>query len=710
MATPVLMESASGPLELLDTYVQVISATAAFHPFCGKVVSWNGPDAGYTLRKMGTQSLVSGVFSTDMQFIPQKYSALLTSPTSSASAPQQPPSANSQNPQITASIQQAVSAAVTVSSPSATADDGAPALTPTEGRTASSSHSSDEDTPIAALCKGPSPAPPASTHSEKSYIGVRKYPATACTAESYSVRVQVGNSSKTVGQFSSAAAAGRASDFIRLRLQSSKRGSVRFNFSSKGALEREEADYAMKLLQQLQGEPSSGESFIGVRSLSSSSDTSYETRIKISKKTFNLGRYSNIRQAAAAYDCAVRIKNLNRKTNFPLDQPLEIATETQMRIATILDSQNERSDPTDSLPAHTATRSSNLQEACARFEQLSNEGPVFVCTSCRRTWFRRSMHRVTAALRDRVGESNASKWFFARLSVDNTEWICTTCYNYASKRRVPPMAPCQQPDFAVLPPALQGLTSMENDLIALRLAFTKIRGLPPSASGGPRKLGQLALKGMVTNVPADLSKIQLSLPRQISGEGTVPVSIKYKLQYRASYKTAENVRPQRLQEALRYLVMEPTLWKEADVSIRSDWLRDSEADATICNALPPSAETVSPDTSDSSDDEGAGPGREPLPEEETFMDDLFAQVAASKSVIHVAPGENQTPVGMLQDLHGEEKCFPKLFAGYARPPSTLSYSQLTRFELTNMSIVALHQNPAAFFTNFANCRSLCSTD
>lgn len=246
------------------------------------------------------------------------------------------------------------------------------------------------------------------------------------------------------------------------------------------------------------------------------------------------------------------------------------------------------------------------------------------------------------------------------------------------------MAPCNQPDLPVIPPALQGLTSMENDLIALRLAFIRIRGLPPSASGGPRKLGQLALKGMVTNVPADLSKLQLALPRQLSGEGIIPVSTKYKLKYRASYKTAENVRPHKLREALEYLTSEPTLWKEAQVSIRSDWLRESEADA--CSRTPDDVTASQPSdaASNSSDEEDAGPGMDPLPEEETFLDDLYAQPSATRTVIRVAPGESQTPVGMLQDVHGEEKCFPSLFSGCARPPSSLSYSELTRFELTNV--------------------------
>lgn len=705
MATPSALEAGAGPLELVDTYVQVVSPEAAYEPFCGKIVSWDGPDAGYTVRKMGTCQLLSAILVKDMQFIPQKYSSMLGS---SPLSTQLPETARACQQARRSSTPPAVTPVNELASTSRESSDEDVPISKLQARPATktideiastSRDSSDEDIPISklqtrraekVLTKDTVPLEDVPRATSKAVKGTAKLPATASRPESYAVRIQIASKRCQLGNFTSAAAAGRAYTFMRMKLGTRGGDVSALDLSGEGQLLGEEEAYAMKCLRQLQGELAQGEnqrnstSFIGVRVTSSSFDKSYEARIKISKQTFSLGCFHDAQQAAAAYDCAVRLSRVKRKTNFPTDKPLDLPESEHQRIAAILSAANSTPTPNTSSTPPLPAQKTNFSDACARFERLSNEGPVFVCTCCRRTWFRRSVHKVTPALRQRTGPQNVNNWFTSRLSVDNAEWICTTCYNYVSKSRTPPMAPSKQPDLPAIPPALQGLTSMENDLIALRLAFIRIRGLPPSVAGGPRKLGQRALKGMVTNVPADLSKIQLSLPRQLSGEGIIPVSIKYKLKYRASYKTAENVRPHRLREALQYLVSEPTLWKEAQVSIRTDWLRQSEADAHACRPHDADTPLTSDDASNSSDEEENGPGVEPLPEEETFVDDLYVQPTFSRTTVNVAPGEDQTPVGMLQDIHGEEKCFPSLFAGCARPPSSLSYNQLTRFELTNV--------------------------
>lgn len=74
------------------------------------------------------------------------------------------------------------------------------------------------------------------------------------------------------------------------------------------------------------------------------------------------------------------------------------------------------------------------------------------------------MCEIGDSLRRQLDPSEAAAWLSGRLSVDNKEWVCKTCYRYLSKRKCPPGAPCRQPDFRVLNSALQGLSGMENDL------------------------------------------------------------------------------------------------------------------------------------------------------------------------------------------------------------------------------------------------------
>jgi hypothetical protein len=57
----------------------------------------------------------------------------------------------------------------------------------------------------------------------------------------------------------------------------------------------------------------------------------------------------------------------------------------------------------------------------------------------------------------------------------------------------------------------------------------KLRALASSARGGDVRFGQLYLSGMVINVPTDLARIQVQLPRKFSVDDTVTVNLKRKL-------------------------------------------------------------------------------------------------------------------------------------------------------------------------------------
>jgi hypothetical protein len=104
----------------------------------------------------------------------------------------------------------------------------------------------------------------------------------------------------------------------------------------------------------------------------------------------------------------------------------------------------------------------------------------------------------------------------------------------------------------------------------------KLRALSPSIQGGPKKFGQLCLCGMV-NVPTDLTHIQTELPREFSVDDTVLVKIKRRLQYKRCYET-ENVRPYKILKALQYLTTHATLWRDAGVQLRKEFLPLPEID------------------------------------------------------------------------------------------------------------------------------------
>jgi hypothetical protein len=204
--------------------------------------------------------------------------------------------------------------------------------------------------------------------------------------------------------------------------------------------------------------------------------------------------------------------------------------------------------------------------AAREFWEAVKDGPIYVCCSCHQTWFRKSVKPVTDGL-----IRKATHGACAATMTEISQWVCRTCYEYLSKGKVPPVCHLNYDPFKPLPEELQDLSGMENDLIALRLPFMKVRALDPSAKGGLKKYGQLCLSGMVINVPTDLGRIPMELPRHFSADDTMLVNIKRRLQYKHCYET-ENVRPYKILKALQFLTSHDTLWREAGVRTCPDFV------------------------------------------------------------------------------------------------------------------------------------------
>jgi hypothetical protein len=222
--------------------------------------------------------------------------------------------------------------------------------------------------------------------------------------------------------------------------------------------------------------------------------------------------------------------------------------------------------------------------------------------------------------------------------------------------------------FCNLPEELQGLSTVENDLIALRLPFMKLRALSLSVrTGGLKKFGQLCLRGMVLNVPTDLTHIQTQLPREFSADDTIFVNIKRRLRYKNCYET-ENVRPYKILRALRFLVTHDTLWRDAGVQLHPELLPLLEAGEQTCAVLDAPDNKVGQDSRQTvhSDDDVSSEDEEPAVHafgDETMIDDGAVSVASKPQSIDVAPGEGQQPMSVYLDKTAEEMANPDIFRG-----------------------------------------------
>lgn len=297
-------------------------------------------------------------------------------------------------------------------------------------------------------------------------------------------------------------------------------------------------------------------------------------------------------------------------------------------------------------------------------------------------------------------------------------WLCHSCHKDLKDEKIPTFAKCniQLPD---LPEALQDMTEIEERLVALRIPFMSIWTL---GNGGQKKL-----KGSVTNVPTDLSRIQTALPRRMEESQTVPVFLKRKLQYNHSYMQGA-IRPGKIQAAVEYLSQrEGSLWQQQGVTIRpqeevgdaDEWVREQEraanppesgvdvfdgcVDMEVDGEVPEAAADANPDEELVGDESDNEEDTERAGNESTmFMVDgiedalMHPKVAIEKGPedsdsdaaedlfrggrrkrrrreiepgdrIAVAPGEGQQVLGFYEDQEAEAMSFPTIWGGMPVP-------------------------------------------
>jgi hypothetical protein len=207
---------------------------------------------------------------------------------------------------------------------------------------------------------------------------------------------------------------------------------------------------------------------------------------------------------------------------------------------------------------------------------------------------------------------------------------------------------------------------------------------------------------MVINVPTDLVRIQVQLPRRFSVDDSVIVNLKRKVCYKKNY-AVKNVRPFKIVQALQYLISHDTLWRNAGVQLRPEFQI----------ALGP--ETEAPDPIAEHAERGAGGdcGKQLSASEdevldgelvdvhsygeETMIDDGLAEADVRDAIINVAFGEDQLPLCLYRDEDAKEMANPDIFGGRARPANRYSYKQLCRVKLRHFRRTATQRASSIFF-------------
>ena len=205
---------------------------------------------------------------------------------------------------------------------------------------------------------------------------------------------------------------------------------------------------------------------------------------------------------------------------------------------------------TDTLPK-SHQKDITIEESIKRFHSDIAIGPLYVCSCCHQTWFRKS---VSMLKNTHISAESKRLHCTDFTSVGNEEWICHTCLSAIRESKPPKLSVANGMKWPDKPPGLN-LHQLEERLIALRIPFMQIRELPRG--------GQYSLKGNVINVPVDIQPTINCLPRPMDENFTVAIQLKKKLSYKkVDFK--ENVRPLRVLTALHWLMNNSELYRNLE--------------------------------------------------------------------------------------------------------------------------------------------------
>ena len=334
-----------------------------------------------------------------------------------------------------------------------------------------------------------------------------------------------------------------------------------------------------------------------------------------------------------------------------------------------------------------------IEDCIRKFHGHIQLGPVYICSCCQQTWFKESVLKVENSSLD---ERQKTKFLTHSLSVENSEWICNTCYSSIKEDRIPKLSVLNGMKWPCKPKELE-LFPLEERLVSLRIPFMQIRELPRG--------GQYSVKGNIVNVPVDIQPTVNSLPRKLDENVTVPVRLKKRLSYqKCDYH--ENVRPTKVLMALHWLMNNSDFYKNANINVDDTWFHEITTSAKeivqeLVGTHKSCLNNQSTEHDDSDDSDGFCEVHDVTTEGncDTLLDDTSRDM---NQVYTFAPGEGQRPLSLYQDETAEYLSFPTIFCGKRRFQDDkgivhVSYADIAKWELRSVDRRAAQSVPNLFF-------------
>ena len=249
-----------------------------------------------------------------------------------------------------------------------------------------------------------------------------------------------------------------------------------------------------------------------------------------------------IRKDPFVQECE-RVKQ-HRKLKRKLEDAFELS---QCNKQCKIDEENSYDNKSHNLPKQKHFNS--IKECIKQFHSSIAVGPLFVCTCCHQTWFRKA---VSMLKNINISAKSVKLYCTQFTSINDEEWVCHTCLGELRDGKVPKLSVANGMKWPNRPPELDS-HQLEERLIALPIPFMQIRALPRG--------GQYTLKGNFINVPVDIQPTVSCLQGPMDENFTIAVQLKKKLSYKkVDFK--ENVKPLRVLTALHWLVNKSELYKK----------------------------------------------------------------------------------------------------------------------------------------------------
>lgn len=333
-----------------------------------------------------------------------------------------------------------------------------------------------------------------------------------------------------------------------------------------------------------------------------------------------------------------------------------------------------------------------------RFKDMVSTGPVYICSCCTQTWFRQNVQKADTLHTLPLGQQCLQ----GLISEGNIEWVCSTCCRSIKNGKVPSCAAINGFRFPEKPTELN-ITEMEERLITPRIPFMQVMEKPRG--------GQRSLKGNVVNVPSDVNTTVKSLPRTLSESETIQVKLKRKTSFK-HHVLYEAIRPKKCIDALKWLLQNSKMFQNEEITINENWDISSEQSSWY-GFNHENVDEMNSGSEDHNllDDANSQEQEDGWTEDVNFESRLTgntntllhpADVRSLSKVFSFAPGENQSPLGLYEDVNAEYLAFPTIYCGQRRPDNKdrhtpVTYATICKWELRSQDRRSACSMPSLFF-------------